>query len=493
LRLDKSKILDEEECFESSQAISAESLNDGSGKAVSILGKFIPASMGTLSNRFVQNNGSFKVLPLVLTRPTDVSDAWFILNLLSAVPFMASLSYAHTMEVLEIASVEVFCDGDVVIPGYRRKDFLCVFWEGACKETFQTPDRKSPKSVPRPQCIWHAGDWTGPLSLQPDPDKCDRVVDIIPASKEGVKVILLLMQDLNRILKRGSKYFRKYISIEEREHQNLKTGEACTQRPLEPSNESLIDVLPFNSVFGTLRPRQKRHLESLAEGPRHFPYQSLLWKVGDPVDFAFIIVAGTATLGKLPSRVKLNSNRRGSTGAISPLLVSSEDKGMEKQGFPLMSSVEEDKLLKNVQPNSEYSRLETVLHLRMEEVEEEYMMSRNTSNVLLDSAAAQRDKFANKVLARLYSRHAYTEHLIFSRGNFLCDTSRMVSGNLAHTNITGSRASISSTPADHYHTSNMIAGHDGCVVYVFPRASLVPFLDNNPGVLLCLLGSQAVV
>jgi hypothetical protein len=166
---------------------------------------------------------------------------------------------------------------------------------------------------------------------------------------------------------------------------------------------------------------------------------------------------------------------------------------MEKQGFPLMSSVEEDKLLKNVQPNSEYSRLETVLHLRMEEVEEEYMMSRNTSNVLLDSAAAQRDKFANKVLARLYSRHAYTEHLIFSRGNFLCDTSRMVSGNLAHTNITGSRASISSTPADHYHTSNMIAGHDGCVVYVFPRASLVPFLDNNPGVLLCLLGSQAVV
>lgn len=34
-------------------------------------------------------NGRSKVAPLVFLRPTDVSDAWFILNLLSAVPFLS--------------------------------------------------------------------------------------------------------------------------------------------------------------------------------------------------------------------------------------------------------------------------------------------------------------------------------------------------------------------------------------------------------------------
>ena len=34
-------------------------------------------------------NGRNKVAPLVFLRPTDVSDAWFILNLLSAVPFLS--------------------------------------------------------------------------------------------------------------------------------------------------------------------------------------------------------------------------------------------------------------------------------------------------------------------------------------------------------------------------------------------------------------------
>merc|ERR1712127_975989 len=43
--------------------------------------------------------------PPVSLRPTSSSDAWFILNLLYAVPFMSSLSYAYTMEVLETARV----------------------------------------------------------------------------------------------------------------------------------------------------------------------------------------------------------------------------------------------------------------------------------------------------------------------------------------------------------------------------------------------------
>ena len=43
------------------------------------------------------------------------------------------------------------------------------------------------------------------------------------------------------------------------------------------------------------------------------------------------------------------------------------------------------------------------------------------------------------------------------------------------------------------HSSTLTAGKDGCVVLVFPKASLIPFLDEYPGLLLSLLGTQVVV
>jgi hypothetical protein len=502
LRLDTSRLDGAHNKVEDSlPEISASSLQDGAGSSLTVLGDFSPAAAKALTEKFSGENGGSELPSLVFTRPTDISDAWFILNLLSAVPFLASLSYAHTMEVLEIANVELFCSGQVVLQGSRRPDFLCVFWEGACRERANatTNDCSGTDNMDHPPTVWHAGDWTCPLSLQPDLERSVRVVpgeqhprDIIAVSKEGVKVILVSMKDLHRILKTGSKYYRKYLSVEEsRKRRPNETPSFGIS--LDNSHESLIEVIQFNSVLNTLYPNQKRHLESLAEGPRHFSYQSLLWKVGDPVDFAYIIVAGTATIGaKAPRTPVTGTNRRGSTGAIMHTLLSIDEQGQEKQHiFNPPISVNADKLLQSLPPNSEYARLETVLHLRMEEVEDEYMMSRSPSP---HSSGGQRDKFANKVLARLYSRHAFTEHLLFSRGNFLCDTSRMVSGNLANANAIGSRTSIGNTASgDHYHTSNMIAGHDGCLVYVFPRSSLVSFLDSNPGVLLSLLGSQVVV
>lgn len=41
--------------------------------------------------------------------------------------------------------------------------------------------------------------------------------------------------------------------------------------------------------------------------------------------------------------------------------------------------------------------------------------------------------------------------------------------------------------------SNMAAGAGGCVAMVFPKSALMPFLDENPGTLLCLLNTQAVI
>ena len=43
------------------------------------------------------------------------------------------------------------------------------------------------------------------------------------------------------------------------------------------------------------------------------------------------------------------------------------------------------------------------------------------------------------------------------------------------------------------HSSTLAAGKDGCVVLVFPKASLILFLDEYPGLLLSLLGTQVVL
>jgi hypothetical protein len=324
-----------------------------------------------------------------------------------------------------------------------------------------------------------------------------------------------MMKDVQRILKTGSKLFRKYATLQnekksqqgQQQQQPRMYGHTVDQA-FDSSKDSLLDVIQCNSVLRNLTAMQKRYLETLAEGPRYFTSHTLLWKVGDPVGFAFLIVSGTVTLGKKSvPKIHVKMSRRGSTGAISNSLAAIEE-DRDRQMEPILQ-VESDKLLQNVHPNSEYARLEVGLQLRSEEMEaslqdmesmEEY--DKQLKLCKDDAAQTHRDRFANKVLARLYSRRAYTEHLVFSRGNFMADTSRMVSGDLANINkVAGmdsaresARSSIGTTVNDHHcHTSNVMAGPQGCVVMVFPRSTLVPFLDSNPGVLLCLLGTQVVV
>jgi len=141
-------------------------------------------------------------------------------------------------------------------------------------------------------------------------------------------------------------------------------------------------------------------------------------------------------------------------------------------------------------------------------------------------------RFQNKVLGRLYSRRAFTGGLIFSRGHFLGDVSKMVAGllsndissqpdddasqpsygfgdasenggrnrqgkdakdGIASTNLT--ELVIHEREGDHHimHSSTLTAGKDGCVVLVLTRSALIPFLDEYPGLLLSLLGTQVVV
>lgn len=130
-----------------------------------------------------------------------------------------------------------------------------------------------------------------------------------------------------------------------------------------------------------------------------------------------------------------------------------------------------------------------------------------------------KDRFANKVLGRLYNRRAFASGLVFSKGHFLGDIEKMVEGLLssAHTDTStrdgeeddlqqfgfgeADDALSLDTMTIHeleggqhtVHSSTLAAGKDGCVVLVLPKASLILFLDSYPGLLLSLLGTQVVV
>jgi hypothetical protein len=433
--------------------IDPESLDDGGNRSLSYVGDFFAPNLDELKERSIIT----KVPPLVYLRPTSISDAWFMLNLLSNIPFFSTLSYESTMEILEIAKVEVFCQGEVVVRAPRRMDALCVVWEGTCTERrcdtmgdiedCEGGGDSDGESLPFDEAdsgevdesdsgeideadsptLWYAGDWIGPVALQPDIKRSalkastEPLQDIVAVPSEGVKVIMLPMRDLEAILKRGSKLYRKYLEVQ-RTHAvqeaaimaRMRSEEASLSDELvDLSANRLLQVLQCNFVLGNLSALQKRSLESIAEGPRVFEAGSSLWSIGDRCNYSFLLVAGTASFKHTnrPRGSSIGETRRGSSlGAIV-------DVGDGRL-------VEADKLLPEVPAGSEYFRLESLLSLRAETFE----MEDGPRGEHYPSAP--RDRFANEVLARLYKSRKFTTGMVFSRGCFLGDTTRMVNGDL---------------------------------------------------------------
>uniref|UniRef100_A0A7S1UTE9 Metallo-beta-lactamase domain-containing protein n=1 Tax=Grammatophora oceanica TaxID=210454 RepID=A0A7S1UTE9_9STRA len=579
--------------------------------------------------------------PLVSLRPASSTDAWFILNLLSAVPFLTSLSYASTMEVLETARVDAYCQNDVVVPSSRRNHVLCVVWEGTCVErekSLTTPSKSSRSSIaplfPRIDenvqgnagTVWHAGDWTGPIALQPErrlsgDSAFNSTHDIVAMSTEGVKVITVEFSDLHAILKSGSPLYRKYLERKNEQKQVESTPvespqNSPTQLLLQEARKNLnvLELLNCNSALRKLSAVQKRHLESLAEGPVSFQPGERLWRAGAPVDRAFIVVAGTASF--VPKRrnagsVGLPSNSKLQQAERIPPAQPPQPSALEQElsKFTKMSlgeSMRQDAIraMQELGGNNDAeaekpteASLESGPHIQMDtllarhaggeeglpssltEAHDYVKLSREfqkradylartagnaeqiTYNPEFDGDDASeggfsldfenehsrdgrdpkdrrlslvrrrssRARFANKVLGRLYSRRAFTGGLIFSRGHFLGDVSTMVAGLLsvdldgdvagrsngddaegtpnygfggATSNPRrGSRRESVSDMVIHeqeggemiVHSSTLTAGKEGCVVLVFQKPSLIPFLDEYPGLLLSLLGTQVVV
>jgi len=109
------------------------------------------------------------------------------------------------MELLETAKVDAFCKDDVVVPASRRNSMLCVVWEGTCVELKNGSPTPSSLRAPSMRVIqeshpnrnlgavWYAGDWTGPIALQPEKalsgeSDLSATHDVVAMSSQGVKV-----------------------------------------------------------------------------------------------------------------------------------------------------------------------------------------------------------------------------------------------------------------------------------------------------------------
>lgn len=105
------------------------------------------------------------------------------------------------------------------------------------------------------------------------------------------------------------------------------------------------------------------------------------------------------------------------------------------------------------------------------------------------------DRLANKQLVDMYSRGSNSSGLVFSRGHFLGDVTKMMTGFLLHkidpnVNDYGDGGASESSLI---HDSTLVAGNDGCIVLEFSKHKLIPFFDDHPGLLLGFMGTHVVL
>jgi hypothetical protein len=504
------------------------------------------------------------------------------------------------LEVLETAQVDVYRQNDVIIPCTRRQEFLCVVWEGTCSEKLcsNCQDDSNTQATTPFLSVWYAGDWSGPLSLQPDRELSGESTnatthDMIAVSHEGVKVITIEFSKMHAILMNGSSLYRRYlerlpmlqralsidISPQDDFDDSINPKSSKVERAL-----NVLELIDCNSALRKLSAVLKRHLESLAEGPVMFAPNERMWQAGVPVNKAYLIVSGTASF-----HVRRNAGSfRGSSGATHDSddhnSASSElGNSMRMDAIKIMkelercarsnaddcsdvSSLDEDNKqfpLELFGPISTNGNSQTLAAegkdcnniskglasranqlVTREEIsrdgsmefesgmtppsEDVYDAADPISRRSSHSRRVSRSRFTNKVLGRLYNRRTLTSGLVFSRGHFLGDVSKMVAGLLvSDENIDGESDDVMANDVSPYvsrgvadtdddlsrtrgaladltiheqdssrillHTSTLTAGKEGCIALVFPKSSLIPLLDSHPGFLLSLLGTQVLV
>jgi len=223
---------------------------------------------------------------------------------------------------------------------------------------------------------------------------------------------------------------------------------------LKGGSLNVMEIIESNAALSKFSAVQKRHLESLAEYPVCFVPGQRLWQQGESVERAYIIIEGSAFFLKKRNSstdVSLVDSVRGSTSSGSPSASSPRDLTVDRK-----------------------TRRESVL-------------------------------------ARFRNRLTIATGVMFTRGIFLGDVSNMVTGLLlpAYSDSNTEGYDLSASDVDnlsgywinedsrkdtlHLHNSTLVAGHQGCIALFFPKSRLIPFFDEYPGLLLSLLGTQAVL
>jgi len=145
-------------------------------------------------------------------RETSSSDSWFMLSLLYNLPFVSDLAYASVMELLELAQIMTYVKGSTVLKKEERRDHLVMVWEGEIVEC-HTHDQDAREPV-----TFHAGDWTGPLTFQPNVDQSCEASSaskrrIIANSPGGVKIIKIAVSEFKFVLGTGSQLYSKFQEV----------------------------------------------------------------------------------------------------------------------------------------------------------------------------------------------------------------------------------------------------------------------------------------
>lgn len=469
--------------------------------------------------------------PKVALRPTSSTDAWFILNLLNAVPFVTGLSYAQTMELLETVRVDCYSKGDVVVPVTKRHDIVCVVWEGTCIEKRKFGDNEDDEVTEI--AIWHAGDWTGPISLQPQESLSaesyfSKTHDIVASSEQGVKAITIEFASLHAILMSGSSLYRSYLDLHMRPVFVPEGVSPNLDIFSEVNDFQLIDVIKDNSTLKRVSAVEMRHFESIADGFSYFGPGDHMWETGTPVNKAYIVIAGTASFmernghGELSVPVNaeevLAKLKSDGTGLVDENILTPKDAntvdliklstGLQQRADQLGSRRYSDSTTDKSECSDSSYTFASLFHNDPSQVESEGNVpngGRRRSGCRANRRGSRRgsltDRLANKQLVNMYSRGSNSSGLVFSRGHFLGDVTKMMAGFLLHridpnTNVYtdgGGPQHSEERKSSLIHDSTLVAGSDGCIVLEFSKYKLIPFFDDHPGLLLGFMGTHVVL
>jgi len=399
-----------------------------------------------------------------------------MLSLLYNLPFVSDLGYSSVMELLELSQIMTFVKGSTVLKKEDRKAgaYLVMVWEGEIIEA-HTNDQDAREPV-----VFHAGDWTGPLTFQPNRDQSSEASSahkrkIVANSPGGVKIIKISVSELKFVLQTGSKLYGQFLNVRQ------------LQKSL-PAIDHFESVISENSNLSCLNPIQHRHLESLSCTRTAFDPGEFIWRRGDVADAMFIVVRGSAEF--LPYR-GIGSLEKGRSGSLDTprCSVTMRDALNEAQKSAVAHS-------NNYNDNSD-GDVDAATQPNVKQIT-------RRATIALPTPSAPKDEFLSRSFGSTNDLESAAldekRHMLLeTSGSDLtsCDMRHKVGrsaflGNVSEFMLAEEEPNLENA-CQGRHKSTLRAGAEGCDVIVFSKEDFLQFVNTHSGVLLSLLGTEVVV